>query len=144
MREQESWDDELELEAKYDELGDNAELRCRDEEEGPVPSLLGRGVLRFLHLHLPILPYPRMPFLPSNNQHPSPDLFFILQRPVYSPFQTPSTPIHHRLLLFTVSSLLDVRLCSVTPSAFHTQRTRGMAVKEEEPSAQRGGSSWLT
>ena len=110
---------------------------------GPVPSLLSCGVLRFLDLHLAILLYPRMPFFPSNNQHPSPDLFFAFQQPVYSLFQIPSTPIHHRLLLFTVPSLFHVWLCSVTPSAFHAQRTRGMAVKEEEPSAQRRGSSLL-
>ena len=100
-------------------------------------------MLRFLDLHLPILLSLRMSFL-SNNQHPSPNLFFILQQPLYSPFPIPSTPIQHRLLLFTIPSLSDVRRCSVTPSAFHTQRTRGMAVKEEEPSAQRGGSSSLT
>jgi hypothetical protein len=35
-----------------------------------------------------------MPFFLSNNQHPSPDLFFVLQQPVYSPFQIPSTPIY--------------------------------------------------
>jgi hypothetical protein len=94
------------------------------KKAGPVPSLLGVGVLRFLDLHLPILPYPRKSFFPSKNQHPFPDLFFVLQRPVYSPIQIPSTPIHHRLLLFTVPFLFDVRLCSIAPSALHTKNER--------------------
>ena len=67
---------------------------------GPVPPLLGYGVLRFLDWHLPMLLYPRMPFFPSINQHPSPDPFFVLRQLVHAPFQIPSTPIHHQLLLF--------------------------------------------
>ena len=43
MREQESWDDELELEAKRDELEDNTEFRPRDEEEGRSGTVTARS-----------------------------------------------------------------------------------------------------
>jgi hypothetical protein len=94
------------------------------KKTGPVPSLLGRGVLRFLDLHLQILPYPRMPFFPSNNQHPSPDLFFSLQRPVYPSLQHPH--------LFTIdSSCLPSHPCSMSgfalllpPPSIHKEREK--------------------
>jgi hypothetical protein len=38
-----SWDDELELEAKYNELDDNAEFRRRDEEEGRSDTVTARS-----------------------------------------------------------------------------------------------------
>ena len=64
MLEQESWDDELELEAKYDELDDNAEFRPRDEEgrSGTVTTRLwGAALSRFASCDPSLPPYALLP-----------------------------------------------------------------------------------
>jgi len=61
VREQEIWDDELELEAKYDELDDNAEFRRRDEEEGITAQSWGAGLSRFASSDPSLPPYALLP-----------------------------------------------------------------------------------
>jgi hypothetical protein len=69
---EESWDDELEMEAKRDDL--DAEFGRRNEEDRAVTAQSRHAALSRFALPNPSPP-PPIPFFPWNNQHPSPKPF---------------------------------------------------------------------
>ena len=124
---EEIWDDELELEAKCDNL--DAEFGRRDEEDGTVTARSPYGVLsRFA----PANPSPPpMPFSPSAPfpRFPTAAVFSVPNEHSYLFVVDPCC------LRFPLVPNVQPRL--VAPFAAYTQRTREDAVKEEELSLPR-------
>ena len=117
---EESWDNELEMEAKRDES--DQESGRRDGEDRTVTA---RGVLRFLGLPLEILRHHHLcrSFTIIANIRCL-NLFLVLQRPVCSPSQIQLTPIHSRPPLFMVLIHVRYRALHCYSLRAHTRRRR--------------------
>ena len=107
-------------------------------------SLLARGVLRFLGLHLRILHHhhPCRSSRLITNTHLL-NLSLVLQRRACFPSQIPSIPIHRRPLLFTVP--IRVR-CPALPYCplrrLYTKSERGGGYGRRAVPSEKGQSSW--
>ena len=130
LRRDESRGDEVELQAKRDDL--DAKFGHRGEED--------RTVARFALANPLPLPLPPMPFFPSNNQRPSPEPF--LRSPTAGVFSIPNT-IHTNSSstppVYGSHPCLMPNLALFPPSLpIHKEREKGRRVVPSE----KGELSW--